>query len=80
MVTFQGDHKIESGGLAGNLTESDALTLVLKLFIREAAVFHALAYGSLTPSLTLFNDKKKKKKQTGKQTTLPQKPPLWLCK
>lgn len=49
----------------GNLSRGvTPLTLVPKLFIREAAVFHALAYGSLTPSLTLFNDKNKQENKT----------------
>lgn len=62
---LRGDHKIESWGLVGNLSRGvTPLTLVPKLFIREAAVFHTLAYGSLTPSLTLFNDKNKQENKT----------------
>ena len=75
---LRGDHKTESWGLVGNLSRGvTPLTLVPKLFIREAAVFHALACGSLTPSLTLFNDKNK---QENKTTPPPPKTnPLWLC-
>lgn len=62
---LRGDHKTESWGLVGNLSRGvTPLTLVPKLFIREAAVFHALACESLTPSLTLFNDKNKQENKT----------------
>ena len=77
----RGDHKIESWGFSGESQQrSDAPpnNLVPKLFIREAVVFHALAYGSLTPSLTLFNDKSKQKNKTTPHPPPPKKT-LWLC-